>query len=89
MIKMELLPEIFELIMENIPAIATIIIGVLATRFLLWRKFKRVLALISILLVDLDTALEDDAFSVKECQTLSKDIILIIKEVYDTHKVPD
>ena len=86
---MELLPEIFELIMGNIPAIATIIIGVLATRFLLWRKFKRLLALISILLMDLDRALEDDMFSVEECQKITQDIIAIIKHIYDNHNTDD
>ena len=86
---MELLPEIFELIMENIPAIATIIIGVLATRFLLWRKFKRLLALISVLLMDLDRALEDDMFSVEECQKITQDIIAIIKHIYDNHNTSD
>ena len=86
---MELLPEIFELIMDNIPAIITIIIGVLATRFLLWRKFKRFLALISILLVDLDKALEDDAFSVAECQKITQDIVAIIKHIYDNHNTND
>ena len=86
---MELLPEITELIIDNIPAIATIIIGVLATRFLLWRKFKRFLALISILLVDLDKALEDDMFSVEECQKITTDIIAIIKYIYDNHNTED
>lgn len=86
---MDLLAEIIILLQTNIPAILTVIVGVLAARFLLWRKFKRILALITILLVDLDKALVDDMFSVEECRTVADDIILIIREIYDTHKVPD
>ena len=86
---MDLLAEIIILLQTNIPAILTVIVGVLAARFLLWRKFKRILLLISKLLIDLNLALVDDAFSIKECEKILDDIIEIIAEVYNKHNIPD
>ena len=87
---MDLLTEIIILLQTNIPGILTVIVGVLAARFFLkWRKFKRVLKLVVALLMDLDEALEDDAFSVQECQKILADIILIIKEIYNKHSETD
>ena len=86
---MDLIAEIIILLQTNIPAILTVIVGVLAARFLLWRKFKRILLLISKLLIDLNLALVEDAFSIKECEKILDDIIEIIGEVYRNHNIPD
>ena len=81
---MDLLAEIIILLQTNIPAILTVIVGVIAARFLLWRKIKKLLGLVTILLVDLNDALEDDTFSIAECQKILTNIIAIIEEVYKT-----
>jgi len=77
---MELIPELITLLQSNIPAILTIIVGVIATRFILWKKFKSILANIANLLNDVNEALLDDAITVDEVEILIGDILNLLKD---------
>ena len=81
MINMELLPEIIKLIQLNLPAIFTVILGVLATRFLLWRKFKIILADIGFLIGSASDAIDDDQITMDEVNTIIADVQRLLDDL--------
>jgi hypothetical protein len=78
---MDLLPELIKLIQINLPAILTLILGVVATRFLLWRKFKVILADIGFLIGSVSEAINDDQLTMDEVNTIIADVQRLLDDL--------